>query len=201
MAKFTKPAPKAAPSTPVKKKSKYSGVKSQQPRTPMPRKGEYLLRLHEVATGHNPKKGTESHKLTLEVVEILDEGNTQHAVGDFVQPVFITAGPGHLSGLPRVKAATMAIAGYDDEQEYDAFDPDGFFIDATAHESNDFSTLAYPPTEEEAAIAGIIGRVVYCKVTKGNDIPDSGGDYYREYEWGVVPDEAEEQDMKPKITR
>jgi hypothetical protein len=168
--KFNKPAAGARP--PAKKKSRYAGIKAAQPRDPMPHVGEYIFRVLEVAEGHNPGKGTDSHKKTLEIVEL--DGTDQHAVGDSVVVIDLINGKGGPAGLGRVKAFTMAAAGFEDEEAYDAFDPDGEYIDSTCTEGGPLT-----------------GRLVACKVTRGNTVPDST-DYYRVYAWAPVGEEHQD---------
>jgi hypothetical protein len=171
---------------PVKKKSRYAGIKAAAPKDPIPHVGLYRLRVIEKEQGHNAGKGTDSYKTKFEIVELHDEDAAKHHnVGDVVIVFQLISGKAAVAGLPRVKSQVMAEAGYEDEDEYDAFDPDGLFIDATTGATNEYS---------EAGLT-TIGRLVDCQVTRGNATPD-GHDYYREYAWGVVPEE--EQDTTPK---
>lgn len=170
--KFSKPAAGARP--PAKKKSRYAGIKAAQPRDGMPHVGEYIFRVGLIEEGHNPGKGSDSHKKTLTIADLDDTGREHHTEGDNVMVVDIINGKGGPSGLGRVKAFTMAAAGYEDEDEFDAFDPDGEFIDASCAEGG-------PLTD----------RLVACKVTRGNTTAD-GNDYYRVYAWSVVPEENQD---------
>jgi hypothetical protein len=183
MAFSKKPTPGAKP---AKKKSRYAGVKAAAPRDPMPHVGEYRFRVLECEEGYNQGTDRHSFKAKCEIVMVDDVGEKSHAAGDVVQFMQLISGKSATAGLPRVKAFVMASAGYEDEDEFDAFDPDGEFIDATTGTANGYS---------EAELT-IVGRLVDCKVTRGNALAD-GTDYYREYAWSVVPEE--EQDAVGKV--
>ena len=180
---FKKPATAAKPAP--GRKSRYAGVKAAQPRPPMPHAfaGTYRFRIEGCEEGHNPGKGTQSYKVTLAIVAMADrEGNelannTFHNVGDTVNAIFMLT---TAAGLSRVKAFVIAGSGFSEEEAFDAFDPEGEFIDATVGAKNDFSEKGLT----------IVGRLVDCVVTRGNATPE--GDYYREYAWGVVPDAEQE---------
>ena len=171
--KFNRPA---AGATPAKKKSRYAGIQAAQPRDPMPHVGVYRFRVLACEEGHNPGKGHDSFKIKLEIVD-LEPTNTHHKVGQSVSAIFLVSGPGGQAGLARTKAFVMAAAGFENEAEYDAFDPDGEFIDACAGAQNEYAARGDT----------ILGRLVDCEVIRGNDIP-GGTDYYRDFAWGVVPD-------------
>lgn len=170
--KFNKPA--GGTRAPAKKKSRYAGIKASTPRDSMPHIGEYILRVINIEEGHNPGKGTDSHKKSLEIVELDETAEKNHTAGDHVMVVDLISGKGGPTGLGRVKAFTMAAAGFESEEEYDAFDPDGEFIDSTCVEGGPLT-----------------GRLVACKVTRGNPTPD-GNDYYRVYAWATVDEESQE---------
>jgi hypothetical protein len=175
-------APPGKGRAPVKRKSRYAGITADVPRDPMPEVGEYILKVVECTEGVNPGTGTESFKATFEVV---DGTNEAHAAGDQVVAVFLLTGKGGPSGLPRVKSLVMAAAGYESEDEFNAFDPDGEFIDACTGAVNAYS---------EAGL-GIAGRYVFAEVKRGKDVVRDGvptGDYYREFSWGVVADDSQE---------
>lgn len=197
--KFKRPAAATKPANAPagKRRSKYGGVKANTPQDPMPFPGLYRFRVLECAEGQNPGKGTDSFKTKLEIVafegpEVID------AVGDEVFVGWVTSGKGGPSGLGRVKAFVIGTAGYDDEAEYDEFDPDGEFIDACVGSRNDYS---------EAGLT-IIGRLVDCEVTRGNPVIDSKTnevktgrdgkpDFYREYAWAPVEDDGQTKIVVP----
>lgn len=190
LGKFKKPAAAAggAARAPAKRKSKYAGVDAATPRDPMPHVGDYCFRVIDCVEGQNPGTGTESFKISLEVV-LCDDGNEFHKLGDSCIAVFLTSGKGGPSGLSRVKSFVMAAAGYESEDEYNAFDPDGLFIETITGAAG---------TEYADAGMGIAGRLVYCTVTRGKTIPDST-DYYREYAWGIVPEADQDQTARPEF--
>lgn len=174
---FKRPVKKTAPKrkAPARRKSRYHGIKATQPRSSIPHVGDYLFRIVDVDEGRNPKTGKDSVKADLEVVEI-DEGNTKHSVGEVVRAIF---GVSSVLGAGEYKAFTMAGAGFEDEDEYDAFDPEGDFLEAVVGEINEYS--------EEYGEKPLVDRHVACSVMRGNDTPD-GTDYYRVYSWEVVED-------------
>jgi hypothetical protein len=181
LGKFAKPAaaPKGAPKG--VKKSRYAGIEAATPRDPMPHVGTYRFAVVGCVEGLNPGNGNESFKATLQVLDADDEGFKSHNAGDTVTVVFLLTGKGGTAGLGRTKSFVMAAAGFEDESAFDAFDDTGEFIDSVTGTVNAFSEAGHT----------IVGRVVDCKVTRGNATPD--GDYYREYAWAVVADDEPEQ--------
>lgn len=156
--KFNRPAP-AAPKSPAKK-SRYAGIEAAQPRDPMPTVGLYRFRVLDCVEGVNPGKGTESFKIFIEVVE--SEGAEALEAGRQATIVFLVTGKGGPSGLARTKSFIMAAAGFEDEDEYNQFDPDGLFIEACTGKVNDFSSLT------------IKGRLLDCQVSRGNPVREIG---------------------------
>ena len=177
--KFTKPAAKTA-GAPKKKTSIYAGIKASVPHNPMPVVGQYRFKWVTCEEGFNPGKGTSSFKVNLEIAQIFSGGD-EHQVGQTVFFVQVISGKGQDAGLSRVKAAVMATAGFDDEELFDAFaGEEGEFLEAVTGAANAYSKDGQP----------LIGRYVDCEVTRGNSRDD--GDYYREFAWGVVSDDAQE---------
>lgn len=173
-----KPAAKA----PLKKKaSKYAGNKIATPRDPMPMPGAYRFEVLKCEETVNPGTGNESFKAHLKVLAL---DNEDHKEGDTVVAIFSTKAK---AGLSRIKSLVMFASGYEDESEFDAFDPDGEFIEACAEYANSYS---------EAGLT-IVGRIVDCEVRKGKATPE-GDDFYREYDWAVVP-EDEQEVPKPEL--
>ncbi len=179
--KFAKPVAKAAGNKQVKK-SRYAGIAAAQPRDPIPHCGTYRFRVGACSEHSNPGTGSETFHAQLEIVDLDDEGSKSHKASDSVTILFMLSGPGAPSGLARVKAFVMAAAGFEDEGEYDEFDPSGEYIDACTGAANDYSDKGT-----------ITGRVVDCLVTRGNSTKD-GTDYYRNFAWAVVPDDDAQQD-------
>lgn len=169
----------AAPAAPARKagrKSRYADVKASAPRDPMLNVGKYRLRVVSCEEGSNPGTGAESFKSHVEIVEIFD-GGEGHSVGDVCFLCQSISGKGAQAGLGRVKAYAMAAAGFE-EAEFDEMDPDGKFIDACVGDDNEFSDQT------------ITGRLVDVQVMRGRDRDD--GDWYREYAWGIVPDDEQD---------
>lgn len=176
LGKFNRPATTASAPAGAKKKSRYAGIAAAQPRDPMPHVGVYRFRVLECVEGCNPGTNVESFKTTLEIVD-LEEPNEHHKRGQRVTMVQLISGPSSVFGLPRTKSFVMAAAGYADEGEYDAFDPDGGFIDSCVGASNEYAKRGDT----------IVGRLVDCLVSRGNATP-AGDDYYREFTWQPVDD-------------
>jgi hypothetical protein len=157
---------------PQSRASRYAGIQAAAPRNPYPHVGQYVFEIVSCEEGHNPGKGVESFKVEFKVVDLDERAAAHHAVGDVVFMSQRIAGSGSAVGLSRVKAFCMAVAGYDDEEAYDEFSPNGEFIDACVGAANAYSADGNPA----------VGTQVACMVGRGNSIPDSD-DYYREYAW------------------
>lgn len=184
LGKFKSPGT-AAKAPPKKAASRYAGVSASAPRDPMPHVGEYRFRVVACDEGHNPGKGRDSFKAKLEIVELDKRAAENHAVGDVVVMLQFVSGNGAQAGLGRVKSFIMAAGGFETEEEYDAFDPDGLFIEACTGAANEYSERGET----------VVGRLVDCKVTRGNDCKDKDGvptgDYYRDFAWAIVPEEEQ----------
>ncbi len=178
------PAAGARPTrTPPKPVSRYAGIKAGEDRDPMLGVGDYRVRIAELLEGVNPGKGNRmSTKVGMQIVTIYDEANTQHREGDVVKAVHLHT----TAGLSELKRQVMQSAGYEVEEEFDAFEEgnEGALIDASLGRDNAFFQAGFT----------IVGRLVDVRVSKGNDT--GSGDYYRKYSWAVV-DEAE-QDLVAK---
>jgi hypothetical protein len=150
----TKPATKP-------KASRWAGVKSSKPRDPVIHAGVYRL---EIVNGEPGRTG-EYFKVHFKIAD-QGEGQSMHAVGDSVIVLFRTVDD---AGQSRCKAFFVAASGCEDDEAYDAHDPDGAKIDAFFDRGED-SDLA--------------GRLVDVNVRRGKERED--GDYYREFEWSPV---------------
>ncbi len=188
LGKFQKPVGGAA--KPGATKSRYAGIKANAPRPPMPHAGVYRFRCLGVETGNNPGKSRESYKMSLEFVSIdeSDGPNQNHKIGEQVQAIFLL---NNATGLGKAKSCTMAFAGFEDEDEYNAFDlgDSGLFMATVLGDST---------TEFAKAGVTIVGRLVDCMVMRGNLTAD-GADYYREYAWAVVPDEEQDAVLRADL--
>jgi hypothetical protein len=160
---------------------RYAGLKAAGGnRTPMPVEGSYVFRFVRAVEELGKKSRNYNYQIFLQIVEIL-AGGVSHKVGDVVKFLQVTSGGGALIGGGKVKAAIMAFAGFTSETEYDAFDPEGKFMEACIGASNSF----------KADAASMVGRLARGLVTRGSD--DGNGDWYREYAWNVVPEEEQPQ--------
>lgn len=188
---FAAPAPAPAPAAmppqyappPAAPASRWAGIQSAQPRDPLLNAGAYRLRLVSLVYGFNPGSNTESSKATFEV--IASEGAEANTPGEQGAVINLLSGKAGMQGMPRTKALVMAIAGASTDAEYNAFDPDGAFIDAAHGRAN----------HRSAEAAALIGRLVDCRVTRGNAVKDEQGnptaDYYRNHHWFVVPEDQQ----------
>jgi hypothetical protein len=173
-----RPAPK-----PVQRVSKYGAAKDVEDRDPMPVVGTYRFRVLGCEDNPSPKNPSNMwFRTQLEIIALEGpQAEQTHQVGDVVVMIQQTAGNGAPQGIPRVVAFVRHAAGYEDFDEYKAYDPDGYFIDAQSGIVNDYSERG----------EFIVGRLVDAQVTRGRDRED--GDYYREYKWAVVPDDEQDQ--------
>lgn len=165
--------------------SKYAGVKNAGVKEPMPEVGEYVFRIERVEESPNPGTGLETYKFWLTLVEIIsgglnDHGQPAHAVGDLLFGCFVTSGQGQARGVERVTSLVMAASGYDEFEEFNAFDPQGLFRALTGGRRFEGCEV-YPET-------GILGRHVIAQVRKGSTRDD--GDWYREWAFATAVDEA-----------
>jgi hypothetical protein len=183
----SKPGPVAG------RKSKYAGVHAAGQRTPSPWPGEYLLEILETTDDNGQGSNDTSYKVRAVIVnmadtendkgEIVTDVNAHHKIGDEVFVLIgMTSGNGMRAGLERVKAFTIAAAGYEDEPSYDDFDPECVFLDycgGTGRGSED-----YPE-------AGVVGRQVACVVRKGEEKPTAPDGFYRVYAFAPAADPIE----------
>lgn len=179
-------APKAAPAR--RKASRWAGIKAAAPQDPIIGAGRYRLRVvgAEITTPPPGKGGKDAFRSEVEV--LATDGQCANAEGDKCVILEMLGNKGE-PGEARAKTYIMAAAGYEDEDEYNAFDPDGEFIDAVTGDANDYS---------EAGLT-IVGRLVDVTVTLGNPVMKDGqptGDHFRVYHWDVVAED--EQDTTPR---
>ena len=179
----SKPAPKG------KAKEKRFAGEFEEPREKMPHAGEYRFCVDRIEEGYNEEKDTKSFKAYLRIVDLDgDEARANHKVGEIVMIPWVVEGSKSAKrNRGRVKAFVARAAGYDANEEYVEFDPDGDFIESLTGEANAYS---------EAELT-IVGRFVDCEVMKGNDVVDKEtgektGDYYREYKWTAFDEEQQE---------
>lgn len=168
----------------TKKASRFGGVKASGDRTPQLGPGEYLL---EVQSTEVSRESSEYFKFFAKVVEVLDDkfcDSSDPGEGDDVLALLqCMSGKSSKPGLARVKSLAIALAGCENEAEFDEFDPDGLFCE---HVLNDGSDGLDENGEEYPDLEGVRVRV---RVRKGKPTRD-GDDYYRENTW--FPVESEE---------
>jgi hypothetical protein len=163
------------------RKSKYAGIAAASTREPMPTAGVYRFEIVEVRDNPAPAPGrNDTFKTKLRILSI-GSGGEGHKVGDVVAMIQLTSGSGAQSGLSRVKSFFIAAAGFESEEDYDAFDPEGLFIGHCCGEANGF-----PQAE-----LTVVGRYVDCRVERGKPTKKDPEDYYREYSWFAVADEEQ----------
>jgi hypothetical protein len=179
MNKFSKAAATKT-STAKKPTSRWAKVKASEDRAPIIARGEYTA-LHKGARIKD-EQGTWG-SISFEVLTSTGEDATP--VGD--EGIMLQGMDDRFNiGLGKIKAYVMALIGCASDDEYDAFDPDGEFLDAVFGQ--------FPEDEERAAelaaqVADMVtDREIHFKVRKGKDIVDKKtgeptGDYYREFTW------------------
>lgn len=176
------PRPMAPPRAVAPGTSRFAGVPMAGERHPLIQYGGYRFLILDVSQGHNPNEGTYSFKSTLEVVAVA-EGST-HQVGE--QVAFIQSlkpGKQLQYALARVKSYVAHAAGFATDAEYDAFDPNGDFIESLLGTVNSFSQQGMT----------IVGRYVDCQATRGKAVEGQPGEFFHNYAWSVVPDEEQPQ--------
>lgn len=173
MGSIRKPSATAkAPKAPANE-SRYK-VDSGDDRDPLLWPGVYRLEILSTEEKIHPVKKTATYKIMAKILD-LDEGNQYHRVGDVgavLQSVSNTVGP------KKVKQFVIAAAGYETQEDYDAFDPDAEFIDATTGRANRYS-------EQDCTL---VGRIVDVEINRGPDTQD-GKDFYRNCAWAPVEQE------------
>ena len=165
----------AATAAPKTAGSRWDGIESTPPKLPILGKGTYRVRVIGCVETVNPGKGSTTFKATLSVVDAL--AGATNAAGDSVVVLEMTSGKAAQSGMGRVKAFVIAAAGFSDQASFNAYTPDGGFIDAVLGVANEFSARGDT----------INGRLVDVEVAAGNATAD-GADYYRVYSWSAVDD-------------
>jgi hypothetical protein len=177
-------AAKGAAKKPPAKPKGFGELKP--PRDPMPEIGPSRFRFVSAEEGFNPGTNATSYKVK---VEALDLDGSPHTAGDCFTLVFMDTAPGKKD----FQLCIAGFAGYEDVEEYNAFDPAGELPGAAIGWDNGMT-----PRAEE-----LIGRIADVKVSRGGDCKDKEGnptgDFYRRYQWFQVPDEDEAQDAHPRI--
>ena len=118
-------------------------------------------------------------------------------IGDRIQ-WFSTKGKAvHVSG-PRLKKLAMLLSGCEDTDEYNAFDPEGLFLDALLNADLDAAAdllVEGERAKNTKAARALLATVVRIKVTKGSEKDDGG--HFHNGEFSAVKDDgddAEESD-------
>lgn len=185
------PAPAGRPAAPPAPpaRSRWAGVQCAKDRDPKFNPGHYVVRVlsNEITIKPDHTRAETFHG-KCEIVWAA-EGSEDH-VGDqrvFWQPLSTSY------AFERVKSYVVAAAGYD-EPSYDAFDPEGGFLDSVCGTVN--------PASQPYIDAGmtVVGRLVEVRVTRGREMLDPQtqqptGDHWREHKWSPTPEE--QQDTTP----
>lgn len=160
----------AKPTTAAKPAAgRWGGIKSHQPKEPLLGIGEYRVQLLGCEITFNRKSGNETFQTLVEVLDAVEGSATP--VGSKVKLLMIVNGKSKDIGEGRVKSMFVAFTGYGTDEEYDAADPQGSFIDQTLNGG------------------GCIDRVADVRVTESGRSADGTKVFY-EYEWSV-PEGAE----------
>jgi hypothetical protein len=151
-------------------RSKWGGVKSAMSRSPILDNfgKEYDLELVSYEETRNPNKGTETYKVTVKVLASDDPGMKD---GSEAVILYSKHGRSLEAGMSKLKATSVAFAGMNSDDEYDAADPEGDFI------SNTFTGTGQ----------NLIGERAHVKVHRGDEKEKEPGKYWPEYEWSPAP--------------
>lgn len=173
----------AAPAKPLKQaKARYGGITATAPKPDFPTYGSYCFEILNFEEGELIEgKDTQSVRLTVKVIE--SEGDEAQPAGTECFVAFRVQGGGATAGKGRMKAFIVAASGFADEEAYNAYDPDGFGIDAL---------LGYAAPAPYAGTS-LVGRRVFCEVAKGNEMRDREtkkptGQFFSEYTWAPAED-------------
>ena len=185
-------APRAAAPAPIAPPaggSRWAGLQPARYREPMLDVGTYVVRVLSNELTRNGQTNEETFKGHVEVVHA--EEGARSRVGDRAAVICKLVGPAAQRNAERMMSYIMGAAGYADVTEYDTFDPQRRFISAVQGEANEYSAQG----------ATIVGRLVWARVSRGNDVLDKTtkqptGDYYRDTIW--TPVEEAQQDATRK---
>jgi hypothetical protein len=176
----------------------YAGMKSAKQRPPFPCVGVYRFELLRCEEGYNEGNNCQSFKVFLKIIDMVEcevdsRGQPKHKIGEEVMVSFRTTGNGSQAGRDRLKAFVVGIAGYANDDEYDAFDPDGLYIEALTDVANDY----------HAEFKNSAGRLVDCQVVRGGARKDKDGnltgEYFTDYKWTVVEDDDGQNVKRPAL--
>lgn len=159
-----------------RRKGKWANVKAEDAKVPMPPPGDYKLEIT------NFERLTDSGNDTLRVTfKILGIASGGAAVGTMDQDVneddecvvlFMISGDGARAGMSRFKSFMVTAAGFETEDDFDDFSPDGSFIDDCIDAEGE---------------ADIIGRELNGICRRGKPRKKEPEDYYRDWSWEVLP--------------
>lgn len=164
LASIRRAAPAQTPA-PAAAKSRWGGIKSREARDPLLQRGTYLVELVGAEITFNRKSGNETFQTTVKVLHA-EPGSVSQADSQ-CKILAIINGKSKDVGEGKVKAMSVAFAGYTSDDEYDAVDPEGAFIDETLNGR------------------GFVGRTAIVEVT---DTTNDSGKVFQDYNWGVSED-------------
>jgi len=201
----TATAPAAAPTAtgaPARApgRSAYAGVSGADQRDPMAELGTYRMRVIACAEGHNPGTRRDSYKVTLRVEDAAEGSLTPVGTVCTTVALFTSA------GLSELKRFAFHAAGFGPTLEQRQSEPTVAKRLAAEGEAKynelEESNFGYQGAILEASAGhangapSLVGRLVDVCVTRGKDVINKQtgaptGDYYRNYTWGVVPEEEQ----------
>ncbi len=147
---------------------RWGGIPSALPKTPKLNIGhEYVVELVSFEETRNPGKGTESFKVT---VNVLESDDTRIPAGSAGLLIYSKHGKSLEMGMSKLKATAVAFAGCASDEAYDAKDPTGALIDNTFNQTGE----------------NLIGEKAHVKVMQGQPIQGSPGEHWPECEWSPV---------------
>jgi hypothetical protein len=165
-----RPTPPVA-ARPATAANPFANIPDRGPRDPLPETGNYRLKLTQFERGYNPGTRRESIKVHVEIAEVFSQSEgAPHAVGDsLLILLFFTD-----AGLATLKQMVRCASKIATNEDYNAFDPDGEFINALFGASNDYSKRGDT----------VVGDLVDVRVMHGKPTDDGG--YFRDYQWSIV---------------
>ena len=165
--------PAAAPA----RKARYGGIKVKADQLPLLGPSVCLWECVSLEEGQIIEGKNQYNRLRIECVETIDG---PYKPGAVVELLFCVSGKGRASGEGRMKDAIRAFAGYDNEADYDAWDPEGHGIDAALN-------LSAPEPYDQFTI---VGSRAYCTATEGKEVIKDGvrtGERYTNCQWDPGP--------------
>ena len=167
------------------RQSRLKGVKASGDRTPQLGPGEYILEITGTEVSRDRSEYYKAHATVVEVIDDQRDSGDPGEGDECLAMLQCIAGNSAKPGYARIKSFAMALAGFEDEAEFDEADPDGLFGEFVLNDGSDGKD------EDGDDYEPIEGRRVRVRVRKGKRTKDDD-DYYRENQWSPAPAKAAE---------